>query len=454
MEVEDIRRNWNALCEDFLRNPRKGLRRLSAILGRSQRFLSMLSAGGVSSAYSSYADTLRNSVERVFQALLQCVDDAESHSSIYFILANYRNAQNQEIAPIVQEFLRGGSPFLLQIMRRICSEEKMRSKFSEEETLQILKKAAEGAESADFSAGEGNVRIIFALYRESFARENKQIFLSEMMKSFQMRYIDFFVSKVFPEMAAQESPGFIASLVGILAKIPEIPILTISQHIPRNALLGLPPALKGVLVERIQRIQPPQEHVGGAWMAAKVPEVVDVNVLFQALIAHESVDITYAQGEAVVEYAITSAEAGIVIRPRERFSEEKDGEKEMLLDVQEASAFLERLFLSTDGTRIQLCRILFHIRIPSQKGKLTELLGRKNIRVKWNALRALTAYALDAEEVSLVQSLLSSTRNEKIKLWCLKILEVTGGKFDLSGLQVEDTPYRQEIERLRERINN
>lgn len=461
MDSTSIYREWLTLSSELLKNPRKNLKKLSYILRRSQKFLSIISSSGVSTSYSSYADSLKESIETILKVLIEHVEQEDSHAGIYYILSSYRDSSKQSILPVVSLFLRGNrSAFLLRSVEKICEKTELFLQV-EEYTADILQSAASAANDSDYVVGENSVRIIFSLYKQKRSR----IFLSEITKSFQMRYLDLFLSKIFPEIIEQENTEFITLLIGLLSQIKEIPILTITQNIRREKLLQIPRPFLRRLLDPLRDEKKPQEYIGGITTASKLPEIFNINEILLLLLECNNPELLYKQGDTLIEYITTAIQSKSPIQIEETDNtvrvlsnfENLEGCSEYkitVLNLENAEKFLQKLFQYSDGTRIQFCRILFHLKLSSQNDKIVSLLKNKNIRVKWNALRALSVYSLQQEQVKILLNLLASTENEKIKLWTLKTLEPVKNEIKPVTVAVKNTPYKEEIEELLERINN
>lgn len=466
METENIHRDWIVIWKRLLKEPRKNIKQMSYILGKSQRFLSILSTGGNSSSYSSYADSLRHTVEEIFARLVENIEEEGGHAGIYHILTNYKQAERFYALPILDRFISGKSSiFLAKSVERLCSNELFHRDI-EQYKESILLAGKKGSLDPEHGIGESSIRVIFSLYKINTRREKC---LSVLMESIQMRYIDLFISKIFPVIVKNENILFISSLIDLLLKIKEIPILMIAQHLERDKILSLPEGLLHALVERAEKAHLPQEHIGGVRTVVKIPEVVQTNKLLQILLDTPSSDLLYQQAEGLLEHISMLQSLGIEVcvgpcpeKDSENictsiFGNRLDPQKNKNTPAVERSRinrFLHSLLQGTDSTKIQLCRILYYIKIHEQKPHILLLIKNKNIRVKWNALRALTAYSLDRTEIEEVTNLLMKTENEKIKLWSLKVLAASKYKHNLSGLTVKDTAYREEIEGLIKRINN
>ncbi|KAI5159743.1 hypothetical protein NEAUS03_0553 [Nematocida ausubeli] len=457
-----LHKDWVSLCNRLLKNPKIHLKDISRMLGRSQKFMAIISDSGESSAYASYADTLRETVERILSVLISHCTDADSHPGIFYIISSYRSAFVCDFTPIIQLFLREDLSFyVLRIVERICSHPQIIEKFEETE-VQILMKLGAYSTDQEYLTGEYAVRGIFSLYKR---KKGRNLFLSVLSKAFQIRYLDLFVSKIFPEIIASEDPKFVISMVEILSEIKEIPILLISQNAKRETLLAFPPTLQERIWSRLESEKLPQEHIAGISLAAKVPELFDINRLLRLLVNHKDENIFYSQGNAFIHcintlnisnYCITEEDNRIILEESEDTKEliDNSNRKVIFIDKKLLIEFLKRLLLHSDGTRIEYCRILFSVKIPSEKETILTLLRNKNIRVKWNALRTLTAYTLTDSEITKIITLLTTSQNEKIKMWCLKILEVNKRKIDPDLVPMKESQYKSEIEGILKRINN
>lgn len=440
MEEENIHRDWTVIWRRLLKNPQKNIRRMCWILGRSSRFLSILSTGGSSSAYSSYADTLRSSVEEIFRKLVEMVENEESHMGIFCILANYTQTEGFPVEPIIDRFIRGEvTVFLVRSVEKICRDKKISGKISGKEE-DILEAAVKIGDKEGYEVGEGVIRVVFEMYGRE---EKKEQCLSKLMELFQMKYIDLYLSKIFPKIVKDENILFVISLVRVLIKIEGIPILTITQHIEREKLLSLPEDLVCTIVKKAEKAELPQEQIGGMKTLAKIPELVEIDRLAGILANKSTPETIYSQAEALLEYIETVKTLKNQITILGNIKTKK-----------EIKTFLDRLLQGTDSSKIQFCRILYHTELEEYRKDLLLLTDKKNIRVKWNALRALTVYnSLEEEEIEKILALLNTTEKDKIKLWALKILERTKRKFNLSSLPVKETIYKEEIEALLKRIN-
>ncbi|KAI5189231.1 hypothetical protein NEMIN01_0397 [Nematocida minor] len=465
METENIHRNWLSVFGGLLKDPRANLKQISSILSRSHRFLSIISSGGVSSSYSSYADSLRHSVEEIFKVLADHLESEDAHAGVYFILSNYKKIDAFNVLPVLSAFLNGRlTVFLVKAVERICNEESMHGMI-EPYAIDILAVASKAATSLDHLVGESSVRVIFSLYKR---KRSEQTYLSKLTEAFQMRYLDLFISKIFPTVVASEDIKFVGSLIQILSGIKEIPILLIAQSLSRNDLLNIPEELLKMIVERAESAQLPQEHIAGIKTVSKIPETVDTDELVSMFLKYNKSEVLYNQADALLVHIEILNGLNTPAQSEETDENSKQSntttygnnfdlrypdEKTKGNKMHSINEFLSALTRTADGTRIQFCRILYHMIVPSQKPVLLSLLKNKNIRVKWNALRTLGAYALSEEEIEVVLNLLMATENEKIKMWALKILEASKKKYALPGLKAKDTIYKEEIEDLIRRIN-
>ncbi|KAI5137545.1 hypothetical protein NEAUS06_2478 [Nematocida ausubeli] len=454
-----LHKDWVSLCNRLLKNPKTHLKEISRMLGRSQKFMAAISGSGESPAYASYADTLRETVERILSVLISNCTDADSHPGIFYIISSYKNAFVCDFTPIIQIFLVESSSFyILRIIERICSHPEIIEKLEETE-VQILMKLGAYTTDPEYSTGEFAVRGIFSLYKR---KKGRHLFLSVLSKSFQIRYLDLFVSKIFPEIIASEDSRFVISMIEILSKIKEIPILLISQNAKRETLLAFPSVLQERIWNRLESEKLPQEYIAGISLAAKVPELFNINRLIRLLVNHKDENILYSQGDALIHclntlnisnYHITEEDNRIIAEEPEE-PEDNSNKRIISIDKHLLTEFLKRLLFHSDGTRIEYCRILFTVKIPSQKESILTLLRNKNIRVKWNALRTLTVYTLTDPEITKIITLLTTSQNEKIKMWSLKILEVNKRKINPNLFQMKESQYKSEMEEILKRINN
>ncbi|KAI5167194.1 hypothetical protein NEIRO02_1752 [Nematocida sp. AWRm79] len=465
MENENMHRDWISIFNRLLKKPKSNLKEISRILGRSQKFLSILSTGGASTAYASYADSLRESVERILSTLILYSEDTDSHPGIFFIVCNYKDAYKCDFHPVIKVFLEGTkSVYLLKIIEKVCSNVHM-VRLKKEEEIVLLSELVKCSASVDHLIGESAIRSIFGLYKRE---RGDAVFLAELTKTFQMRYLDLFVSKIFPEIIGNEDTQFVISMIQVLSEIKEIPILIIAHSASRECLLSCPTGLLDRMWARLENEKLPQEYLSGMKMAAKVPELFDINRFLRLLVKYTGMNVLYDQGEVLIQYinTVLISPVSVIIKEKKctngsiEQTEKTIGNSEdipingVYLNTEIMVEFLEKLYRHSDGTRIEYCRILFYTGLESQKACILLLLKNKNIRVKWNALRTLTAYALDASEIEIVLDILKTTENEKMKLWCLKILECNHRKVDASAFVVKDTQYKSEIEEILKRINN
>ncbi|KAI5190130.1 hypothetical protein NECID01_0823 [Nematocida sp. AWRm77] len=443
MDVQYAHKHWIEVFEKLLGEKQKNFKDSSRLLHCSKRFLQLVSIGGTSATYNSYVERVRASIETILCVLVAHIENAETHQGIYEILDNYKMLQHTpNIEKVLKHYVEGSAT-----VHVVWSATKIVEKFSVPEwEIPLLKKAEHLGGDKEYLVGEGAVRLALAVYLKTTAHKVQA--MQVLSALFKTKYLDLYVSRVYPSFIKHETEEFSIKLLGALLKIDALPVFCVAQHMSASALSQLPQSMLETLKAKVQNTPSKHEAVASFGVLAKCPALMKApEILKMFNRAAPSSDMLYEQSAFLVSQA-----------ERASFKQELETHRE------ELCTFLDALKEGTDGTRIQQCRLLFFLHIPEYTPVLMSFVSSKNIRVKWNALRALSVYALSVEDIQTLLLVFQKTPYDKIKLWVLHNIESNAERLLCSSLcsslclvlantpTAADSQYKEEIDKSLNRL--
>lgn len=450
MDIRGVQQNWVGAFRKLLGEAPPDFGQISQILHRSKRFLQLASLGGASSTYSSYVEQLRESVEQTFDQLVAHRDQPATHLGIYEIIDNYRLLPfSPRVAEVIQHYLVAAPTAQL-----IWSVSKLVEKFDlSQRAAAILARSVVLAKDPEYLVGEGAIRVVLALYLKPTGQRAE--YLKELSLLFKTKYLELYLSRVYPAIVKHEPAEVAVQLVQLLLKAGTVPIFTVAQHLSATALSLLPAPVLASLRARLETEQFKAEIVAGLATLAKLPPQFTLPELLALFLRTDpAVGVLYEQSSFLVSQLEQHPTWLESVAPPLGVS------AMAALGAADGAAFFERLRQGTDGTRIQLCRLLYHCPVAAQQATLLALLPSKNIRVKWNALRALTRYQLPLEDIQALLGIYQRSAYDKIKLWVLKVVEANAPALPASALPTSlqllvansvippESPYHEDIEQV------
>jgi len=448
MDIARVHRDWIGVFKELLKRPKENLAKITEIVHSSRRFLSLMTAGEDSATYTSYSEKIRESVSEILKALIKNIEKREAQKGIYEILDSCRTVREYDYGRILDFYVESApTSYLVWAVGHVAE----RWEIGEEEERRVLKKSAVIGQGADSVVGEGAIRIVQTIYEKATKNQKEAVCL--LSKLFRMRYIDLYVSKVYPALLKNEASGFATGLVEKVAEVEGFPVLSVAQHMRAEDFKNLPEKTVLEIRRRIKEEKHEQEGIAGLGVLRNNPELFTVEEILGAFSRtdRKQEGLLYNRGVFLVNLLesrvreVTGGgdggddgrggdrddrDAGNIDTPpcnAENAEEDVDScSISLTQDARESiNTFIRSLQHGTDGTRIQLCRICYILRQDEHKETLLALLSNKNIRVKWNALRSLTKYTLTGTEMEKIAEISKKTTNSKIRHWAEKSLKIS-----------------------------
>ncbi|OAG31941.1 hypothetical protein NEDG_00416 [Nematocida displodere] len=423
MDMTHIHKHWVETMHALME--KENCQKISIILHHSKRFLSLMSIGGTSSTYNSYVETIRQSIMEVLSFLVAKIHLESTHQGVYEILDSYKLLDAYDYAPVLNGY---ASPkveptaYLLRAVAKVVE----RYDLPQSLTILTLNRTIPLTNPSTCPVSELSIRIVFGIYAKATGEHRAKLALL-LVGLFKRKHTDLYLAKIYPSIMANEPDTFTVPLVEKLAQIETFPVLSITKYISQSASSKLSPETIQSIRARIEQ-STDQTLVDGLSTIAQIPQLfsyAQVVAIFNT--SKTSASALFKKAAAFVEWLEGRAETS----PSTHFVCSGSGLGELTCHhctaiFSESSSqkpFFFLLSTTTDGTRIQLCRILYLIHPPEAIPLLIDLLRHKNIRVKWNSLRALSSYYLEEKDLSAVIALYQATAYDKIRLWALKVLE-------------------------------
>ncbi|KAI5173710.1 hypothetical protein NEFER02_0226 [Nematocida sp. LUAm2] len=407
-----------------MQHPERNTKRISEILSRSKKFISLFQIGGVSFTYNSYSEDIQESLDRTLDSLIACISDKEAHLGISSLLSSYQPKKEYSYMRVLEAYIEEKRSIHLVS----AAEQIVKTKRVEESFLRRITEAAvEVIREKEYALGEASLQLINSIYlHTSIDRRYIVTFIHSM---FSPVYIDLYLCKIYPCIMQKEEISLVLGILQGFLGIEQFPLLSLFRHVNSCVMAMLPDGIISRVKELLRAPRTKQECLDGLSIINQRKDIIpysDITLLLLFLDG-SGLSILYEQSVLFIEYLESTK--------KETFPEQID-------------EFLKRLYEHSDGTKIQLSRILYIIPECSYKDTLLSLLRHKNIRVQWNALRALTRFHLDRANLEEITRLYAKTKNNKIHLWCLKAAE---GKESLLAEPMEqpsikETKYQEEIE--------
>ncbi|KAI5181931.1 hypothetical protein NEOKW01_2081 [Nematocida sp. AWRm80] len=426
MDSESIHRDWIEIFGGLLKDPGRKIKEISQILSHSRKFIRLFSIRTTSTTYTSYAERVRESIKSILRALVSNIDNTDSHLGIYCIVSICSEMGIEHIEILSKKYQSTRSFYLLKSIEALAYLE-----IPQPLEEKIIKRSIEIFKSENTNIEEIGLRILYIIYAKDHLKYRNLLLLLTSM--FRNRHMDLYTTRIYPEMIKNESLEFSLGLIGIVLRIETFPVLTLLSGAKKEVLLSLTAETLASLRSRLQSTTE-QEYLNGLSVFSKIPERIPPDEFISLLQTnHQGHSVLYKQSTYLIEYLEEYKEINTLIEDKADIDKIVDIDKidkidkglKVLTDRSREilEEYLSRLAIQSDGTKIQYCRIVALLKINEEKKRVFQLLKNKNIKVKWNALRALSQMPLDTEDISQIVSLYESTSCEKIKLWALKTIE-------------------------------
>lgn len=412
-DMEQLRYSW---VPTFARIENAGAqyyRNLHDLLCGSRKFLRLTTESASSAVFTSYADSVKSTVAAMYAHLLGNIASPQTHKCIHELLYLCRKVLDARALLVALETLPALSSPLLEALYMACNK----AEDVPREALELAPKIVDCAACPDPEKSNAGTRLLLMFYQAGH-REYRGV-LEAMCSG---RNALFYMHRVFPAFVRSEGLGYCEKF---LAEYLRRPVLSLSpvSAIPPEHFAVLSPELRGRVISEVR---------GHSDTEPRIFEGLGVveNLLFDQWTLAEL--LSYFVSLQVRSQNVLYKVSSLLIRRAEKDARtcKCGGEDEL----ERLSQILAELRGGTDGLKIQYCRIRHIIPSQGESGALLGLLGNKNMRVKWNALRALGRLTLSNEEVEQVGALLHATPTHKVKIWCLRAL-------------------RGNIERMREKVS-